>query len=272
MSSPFPGMDPFLESQVWPDFHLAVVAYLREWLIPRVRPDYVVRSEERVYLEHQSDDRPKVIRPDVTIAKPEGWEPASGGISTSTVATSEPVVLTLPIPEQETEVYLTIRERATMDLVTIIEVLSPGNKRPGSDGRREYLSKREAVLRSHTNLVELDLLLRGQRLPTDQPLPPADYYAFVARGNRLPRVEVYYWTLAQSLPSVPIPLKGKDPDVVVDLQSVLNTVYDRAGYDYSLDYKAALDLGLSETQMANVNSVLKSASPGDSAAPATGAP
>ena len=261
MPSPFPGMDPFLEARVWPDFHHRFITILPEHLTPHVRPDYVVRVEERVYLEHESGERPAVIRPDVTVVKSEGWEPAAGGPATATVA--EPLILTLPIPEQETEVYLTVRERATMDVVTIIEVLSPGNKRPGSDGRREYLNKREAVLRSFTNLVELDLLLDGERLPTDQLLPPADYYAFVARGNCRPRAEVYFWTLKQSLPSVPIPLRGDDPDVLVDLQAVLNTVYDRAGYDYSLGYEHALELDLAEAQMKSVRAVLSSVtSPG----------
>ena len=33
-----------------------------------------------------------------------------------------------------------------------------------------------------------------------------------------------------------MPLAGEDPDVVLDLQGIFTTPYDRAGYDYSLDY------------------------------------
>ena len=40
---------------------------------------------------------------------------------------------------------LTVRERETMGVVTIIELLSPSNKRRGRDGRREYLEKRKQV-------------------------------------------------------------------------------------------------------------------------------
>jgi hypothetical protein len=91
------------------------------------------------------------------------------------------------MPERVREAFLTIRERETMEVVTVIEVLSPGNKQAGSDGRREYLRKRRDVLLSATHLVELDLLRGGERLPTIEPLPPGDYYAFVCRRQHRSR-------------------------------------------------------------------------------------
>jgi hypothetical protein len=39
------------------------------------------------------------------------------------------------------------------------------------------------------------------------------------------------------LPVIGIPLRGKDPDVPLDLGAVFRTVYDRAAYDLSLDYR-----------------------------------
>ena len=48
-----------------------------------------------------------------------------------------------------------------MEVVTVLETLSPANKRPGGDGRREYLKKREEVLQSPSHLVEIDLLRGG---------------------------------------------------------------------------------------------------------------
>ena len=161
--------------------------------------------------------------------------------ATTTVTAASPVVLTLPMPERKTEAFLTVRERETKEVVTIIEVLSPGNKRPGSDGRQEYLSKRETILKSSTHLVELDLLRRGEHLPIIEPLPLADYYTFVCRETRRPKAEVYAWTIRHPLPSVPVPLAGEDPDVVLDLQGIFTTLYDRAGHDYSLDYRGAIE-------------------------------
>jgi len=36
---------------------------------------------------------------------------------------------------------------------------------------------------------------------------------------------------------MPIPLADPDPDVRLDLQQQFTLVYDRAGYDYALDYE-----------------------------------
>ena len=85
--------------------------------------------------------------------------------------------------------------------------------------------------------MEIDLLRGGQRLPTREPLAPADFYAFLCRTERLPQVEVYAWTLRDRLPVVPVPLSGDDPDVPLDLQAAFTTTYDRAGYDLEIDYR-----------------------------------
>jgi len=66
-------------------------------------------------------------------------------------------------------------------------------------------------------------------------LLPADYFAFVCRAYDRPEAQVYAWTLRQSMPTIPIPLERGDADVRLDLQNVFTRVYDRAGYDYSLD-------------------------------------
>jgi hypothetical protein len=252
-------MDPCIESQLWPDFHHTLITVMREALWPLMRPRYVVRVEERVYVERQPDDR-RAIVPDVTMLEREGAKsPAAEAIEPAPVVTVTPVVLTLPMPERKRQAFLTVRERETMAVVTVLEVLSLDNKRSGSDGRREYLRKREAILESEVHLVELDLLRGGARLPTVEPLPPAPYYAFVSRAERRPRVEVYPWTLRQPLPTVPIPLANADPDVALDLQTLFTTVYDRAGYGYALDYRRAIEPPLSAADAAWVRQILAAA-------------
>lgn len=260
MPSSFPGMDPFLEDQAWRDFHHAMIEVIRELLTRRVVPRYVVRVEERVYLEHQPEEQPGFIEPDVLVVEPPAPSlPSRSGPATATVTAIAPVILTVPMPERQREAFLTVRLRETMDVVTVIEVLSPTNKRAGSDGRKEYLKKREEVLLSSAHLVELDLLRGGARLPTNEPLPPGDYYAFVCRRRRRPRVEVYAWPLRHPLPSIPVPLTGEDPDVALDLQEVFTTVYDRAAYQYSIDYAAVVEPPLPEADAAWVQEVLKNA-------------
>jgi hypothetical protein len=170
----------------------------------------------------------------VTIAGPQEGELSRSQFVTS--ATIEPVTLTLPMPEPRNETYLTIRNRDTLEVVTVIEVLSPSNKRAGSDGRKAYLEKRETVLSSSASLIELDLLRKGKRLPTIEPLPDGDYYAFVCRSSRRGVADVYAWSLNHVLPTIPIPLGSEDADAMLELQTVFNTVYDQLGYDYSLKY------------------------------------
>jgi hypothetical protein len=133
-----------------------------------------------------------------------------------------------------------VRLQETMEVVTVLETLSPANKRAGGDGRREYLQKRTEVLRSASHLVELDLLRGGARLPMRRPLRPGDYYAIVSRCDLRPVAAVYAWTIRDRLPTIPVPLKEGDADAPLDLQAAFTTVYDRARYDLSLNYDAEL--------------------------------
>lgn len=149
------------------------------------------------------------------------------------------------MPETRREVYLMIHERVTREVVTVLELLSPGNKRAKSNGRRKYLKKRDEVLQSAAHLVELDLLRGGLRLPMRQDLPPAEYYAIVSRAERRPRAEVYAWTLQEPLTAIPVPLAGNDPEILLDLQSLFTARYDRSAYGDSLDYSAEIHPPLS---------------------------
>jgi hypothetical protein len=151
----------------------------------------------------------------------------------------------MPMPRRFRQAFITIRTRNYHDVVTVIELLSPWNKAAG-DGRTEYLVKRTNVFASRAHLVELDLLRGGERLPTIEPLKPADYFAFVLRREMLPKGAVYAWSLREPLPTVPIPLAAGDADVPLNLQIAFTTTYDRAGYDYSLDYRRPPDPPLTQ--------------------------
>lgn len=240
MPAPFPGMDPFLEGAEWEDFHATFHTVIREHLAPRLEPRYLVRVERRVYVEHTTDDRPPVRRADVAVFLAEETAVAWAGPATAAAPAGMPVECLLPLPEEQRETYLVIRLQDTREIVTVLETLSPGNKRPGSDGRREYLKKRDEILQSRTHLVELDLLRGGQRMPMGTPLPAADYSVVVSRSQRRPRADAYLWTIRDLLPTILVPLNQGDPDVPLDLQAVFTTVYDRARYDLSLDYTASI--------------------------------
>jgi len=215
-----------------------------------------------VYLERVGDHLGNPIGPDVSV-----WDssPATtthegyGRESRASVsAVLEPDVLTLPDTLRLTEGYLQIRRRGTMELVTVIEVLSPTNKSP-SDGYQEYLNKRVALFETPVNLVEIDLLRGGTRLPTKESLRPADYYTFVCRCERRPKLEVYGWPLRHRLPALPVPLADDDPDVIMDLQEVLDAVYERAGYQHYLNYERDVEPPLDAADAEWVSQILEDA-------------
>lgn len=232
-------MDPYLENQEWDDFHSRFNNAIADALMPQARPRYYVRVERRVYVEHVGEDSGGFRQSDVAIVD-RGIDAGHFRQSVSGGVALAPVECLIPVPETRHETYLVIRERETHEVVTVLETLSPSNKRAGGDGRREYLEKREAVHASQAHLVELDLLRGGARLPTVDPLPTGDYYAIVSRRELRPRAQVYCWPLSHPLPEIPVPLLKGDADVSLDLQQVFNSVYDRAGYDLSLNYHAPL--------------------------------
>jgi hypothetical protein len=236
MASPFPGMDPYLEDPAhWPDFHATFINYCRETLSGLLPAHYTARIGERVYLVEGPPLTKQMISPDVALERqPSPAAPSAPVPATATAAVRAPVTLPLVVLEEPRETYVEVLHRPDRSLVAVLELLSPANKE--EPGRGTYLAKRNGLLRQNVHLVELDLLLGGRRLPLRVPLPPADYYAFVARGDRRPDCDVYHWMLPEPLPLLPIPLRTPDPDVFLDVGSVFATAYERGGYAREIDY------------------------------------
>lgn len=237
MPSPFPGMNPFLEPmEIWLDFHQSMIPAIREALAEQVRPKYLVKIEERLYIHDQSEDgeplpRRFIGRSDVSVADPM-TVPSEGAAS---VVIEAPVSGRVPMPaDVERSGYIEIRDRQTRELVTVIELLSPTNKRRGPD-REQFLAKRREVLLSPANYIEIDLLRGGPRLPVED-LPDCDYYALVSRAELRPEVGLWPLGLRDLLPTIPVPLRPSDGDAQIHLQELLHRVYDAAGYaDYIYD-------------------------------------
>jgi hypothetical protein len=142
--------------------------------------------------------------------------------------------VTLPLTEEITERYLEIREVKTGRVVTVVEVLSPKNKRVG-EGRDKYLTKRQKVLNSATHLVEIDLLRTGNFMPMAQEIL-TDYRILVSRANLRPEAELYPFNVRESIPQFLFPLQSPDEEPVVNLSEVLGKVYQEAALDFAIDY------------------------------------
>lgn len=230
MPSPFPGMDPYLEHPaLWPDVHQRLIVALADTLGPMLRPRYRAAVEERVYVTDA--EGPFFIgRPDVAVVGP-----AVGPALSDPLAFIEPRVVEVPLPDHIREGYLEVRDVATGEVVTVIEVLSPTNKRPG-EGRRLYEEKRLQVLGTRTHLVEIDLLRGGEPMRMWGDGRDSHYRILVSRAERRPRADLYAFTLRNPLPPFPLPLRAGDEEPTVELGVLLRALYDRAGYDLAVDY------------------------------------
>jgi hypothetical protein len=226
MPSPFPGMDPYLEqADVWEDFHGRFIPVAAEWIGAQVQPAYIVKIGVTVYIhEPPGEQRVLLGRPDVAVTD-RPVPPAPVGATTIEAPAYARVI---PAVDIRREPSVEIRDRQSRQLVTALELLSPANKRPGPD-REQYLRKRRQYFQARVNLVEIDLLRGGPRLPLAD-LPECDYYALVARPEEHPRVAVWPIHLRDRLPTIPIPLRPADCDATLDLQAALQRAYDAAGY------------------------------------------
>ncbi len=262
MPGPFPGMDPYLEDPAhWPDVHQSLITYIRDELQPYLRPRYHARIGERVYIL----EPPQLFYPDVTIIRqPLAVRETAPAYAATAEAEAEvvdmPVLVTLP-PVEHREPYLEIVHAAGGEVVTVIEVLSPANKAPG-EGHRLYRQKRQELLDTPVHLVEIDLLSTGLHTVALSEegragLPPHRYLICVRRGPERRRFEVYPVPLSRRLPRMRIPLKEPDPDVVLDVQAVLDRCYDNGGYADRIDYRRPPSAPLSPEEAAWVDGLLR---------------
>ncbi|RME45487.1 MAG: DUF4058 family protein [Chloroflexi bacterium] len=232
MPSPFPGMDPYLEHpDLWPDVHHGLIEALRSYLAPALRPRYRVVVEKRTYRVDPSE-MVFIGRPGVgTIrAVQEQAERYAG------VGRGRPLTVEVPVPDIVEEGYLEVRDVASGEVVTVLELLSPSNKRPG-EGRRLYEHKRLTILGSLTHLVEIDLLRAYEPMLVYGDGRRSHYRILVSRSERRPRADLFTFNVRDLIPTFHLPLRKGDEEPLIDLGRLLHELYDRAGYDLSIDYE-----------------------------------
>jgi hypothetical protein len=252
MPSPFPGMDPYLESLDWfPDLHSSMITFIKGELQSRLPESYYARSDQRVWL----DLGYRHVEPDVNVLRTSGRKPRrrrvadAGGVALAEVSTAEPIVVRVetiagdPFHESYLEIH---HRRGTNDtVVAVIEILSPSNKTQGDKGRGLYVVKQEETLISPVHLLEIDLLRAGTHataVPHDLAVAragPFDYHVCAHRFDDHKAFYVYPIKLQDRLPVIAVPLRPGDPDVALDLQVVFDRAYDLGPYDRAVRYDLA---------------------------------
>ncbi len=122
----------------------------------------------------------------------------------------------------------------TGTVVTVVEVLSPRNKRSG-EGRVKYDIKRQNIINSTANLVEIDLLRTGEPKLVAGGVP-SDYRILVSRATRRPAADLYPFSLRDTIPRFPLPLQQGDEEPTINLDWILDRVYEEAALSLAIDY------------------------------------
>jgi hypothetical protein len=262
MASPFPGMDPYLENPAWwGGVHDRLIIYLGDVLTTLLPRGYVADIGERVYVEEAG----RSLYPDAAVLRRRRRSTRSGkSQAAAAVATCdqpwiiedltddpvrEPFIQILPVGDEKR-------------VISIVEILSPANKAPGTDGRRQYLAKQQLILSSATNLVEIDLLRDGEHTVAVKrshlvPCGPFHYLVNLSRAQKRDRRDVWGFTLQQRLPRIAVPLEGDHADVVINLQKLFTHCYDAGGYRERIDYRRNPVVPLPPTDSAWAVSLLR---------------
>ena len=229
MPSPFPGMNPYLEHpSVWHDFHESFMPLAREALSKQVLPRYFVKIDEHLYVHELGEESRRLVgRADLSVTHRVSLGESAGA---GTQLLTAPAEVTAAHIDIESISYLEILDRETRQVVTVVELLSPSNKLPGSD-RDQYVSKARQLMWTNVNLVEIDLLRCGTRMHW-LGMSPCDYSVVVSRPEQSPRAGLWPIRLRDRLPEIPVPLRHGDADARLDLQQLLHRIYDSAGYGY----------------------------------------
>lgn len=203
MEPPFPGMDPYLEApSIWPDVHNSLITAIRDQIQVAIVPRYRAMITPYVAFEN------------VEIAS-----------------------ATVEVPTEYGQIE--IRTVSDHRLVTVLELLSPANKRIGTKDSDAYHIKRQAILRGDAHLLEIDLLRWGRRPQTTYALPNTPYFIFLSRVQHRPQFEIWPLMLHQPITPIPIPLRYPDADIPLDLGLAIREAYRRARYDLEVDYRQA---------------------------------
>lgn len=240
MSSPFPGMDPYLEGEMWQEFHGTLANAIRQQLLSVLPPKYVALLSKRYALYSPTVsllDLPNeicAIYPDGGVAKTSPRLAEAVAVYDTHTITPPSIQLPSIMAEEVPLLGIEVQDVASRRLVTAIEILSPVNK--VGLGWAEYETKRRDLLMRPVHLLELDLLRRGRRITLDGDPPPADYYAYLSRFTHRPYTDVWPIGLRERLPVLPVPLLPPDEDVPLDLQRAVNACYDLVHYERLLDY------------------------------------
>jgi len=194
--SPFPGLDPYLEMN-WGDVHTSIIAAAVATLNGILPDDLVARAEERLAVVSNpcEDLDEQRVQAGVRISQLDDEHEEQGELAVAATAggVARPVILQA-LTEPGVQRYVEIQDARGGQTVTVIELLSPSNKR--GRGMDEYVRKRSELFSADVHVVEIDLVRKGnwRQLLLPYAIPGryhTPYRVIVWRAGDRGRVELY---------------------------------------------------------------------------------
>ena len=235
MTSPFPGMDPYLEGHYFYDFYSTLFFEFKRLLARPLMPDYIIEIANDYYLENENNIELKNINTNLEFIKnnyDEKKEPQPN-------KSSQPVFKANNLTEEELEIYgrrirkIQIRKRKDEKLITEIHILTPLSK--DSPNRNVYLNKIKKLQENNVHILEIDLLRHGQRTIDHIIVKCSHYLVKLIRANERTPV-LWAFSVKQRLPVVPVPLVFPHADAVLDIGKAMDRAYEMSQYQYALKY------------------------------------
>ena len=233
-TSPFPGLDPYLEP-FWSGVHTRMASLLCNQIQSQLPEGLWADVEETVTVSGEANDGLH-LRPDVGVFDQGSQVPDGSGESGDLLTIAEPLVIAEPL--EVTERTVVIVDTTSGDrVVTAIEMLSPANK-VGVKGRIRYTTRRDAYINGNANLVEIDLLRSGEHIVgAPEYRIPANCPSLISVWRQATlRFELYAIPLADPLPNFRVPLRPGDQDVILRLQEAFDENYRQGAYPRRIDY------------------------------------
>ncbi len=228
-------------------FHSDYTSEIKKYINQLLPPGYRAWQQDTLNILRQSGNvnLPSQKRePDVSIRLRRLEQPTKKTTSFVPVATPD-FYAPFPVPALEAiSLAIVIYRMDSSEVgkrgqpVTIIELLSPGNK--VSYGLVDYQQKRYELLQAEIALVEIDFLHETTALLPTMPIYPSDekstpYYLAVSNPRLSTESEVYRFSVNQPIPTISIPLL-EDEQIVCNFDEIFQLAYHEQFWWEDVDY------------------------------------
>lgn len=232
-TSPFPGMDPYLEQNPqWEVFHGWFIRELARLSVSAARElGCTIDVERSVYGRDSTGELVLFGEPDALLLRDHSATQGSSVGAALEVARPQAiheVTLQSELSGRHKQEYIVVRtEEAWTPVLAVVELLSFANKQ--GTYATKYREKRSHYLASSTNFMEIDFLRAGTNPSRElfRELPTTAYFIYIARKNGYVRLdEGYPLGLREPLPKIGLPLGPGRIDLPLDLAGAFRSAYD----------------------------------------------